>query len=36
MRHMLGAFTPAERPLLAELLERFVASIDDFVSTHTE
>ena len=36
MRHMLSAFTAAERSLLTELLERFVASIDDFVSTRTE
>ena len=36
MRHMLGAFTPDERPVLADLLERFVASIDDFVSARTD
>jgi len=35
MRHVLGAFTPDERPILAELLERFVASIDDFVAART-
>jgi DNA-binding MarR family transcriptional regulator len=31
MKHLLGAFEPHERPLLAELLERFVASVDDYV-----
>ena len=31
MRHLLNAFTPHERPVLADLLDRFVASIDDFV-----
>jgi DNA-binding MarR family transcriptional regulator len=36
MRHMLGAFTPDERPVLADLLERFVASIDDFVTARTD
>jgi DNA-binding MarR family transcriptional regulator len=35
MRHMLGAFSADERPVLAELLERFVASIDDFVAART-
>jgi DNA-binding MarR family transcriptional regulator len=35
MRHILGEYTPAERPILADMLERFVASIDDFVETHT-
>ena len=29
---MLGAFAPDERPRLADLLDRFVASIDDFVA----
>jgi DNA-binding MarR family transcriptional regulator len=32
MRHILGAFTVDERPVLADVLERFVASIDDFAS----
>jgi DNA-binding MarR family transcriptional regulator len=32
MRHLLNAFTPPERPVLADLLDRFVASIDDFVN----
>jgi DNA-binding MarR family transcriptional regulator len=31
MAHMLGAFTPAERPVVADVLERFVAAIDEFV-----
>ncbi len=30
MKHLLEAFTPAERPLVADLLERFVASVDHF------
>lgn len=29
--HLLGAYTPDERVQLADLLERFVASVDDFV-----
>lgn len=32
MAHMLGAFTPAERPLLADMLERFVSAVDEFVA----
>ena len=28
---MLGAFTPDERPIVADVLERFVAAIDEFV-----
>jgi DNA-binding MarR family transcriptional regulator len=32
MAHMLGAFDESERPLLAEMLERFVAAVDDFVA----
>ena len=35
MRHILGAYTPEERPVMAEMLERFVASIDGFVATVT-
>ena len=31
MAHMLGAFTPEERPIVADVLERFVAAIDEFV-----
>ncbi len=31
MTHMLGAFTPAERPILADMLERFVSAVDQFV-----
>lgn len=33
MSHMLAAFTPDERPVLAEMLERFVGAVDDYVST---
>ncbi len=31
MEHMLGAFTPQERPALADMLERFVGAVDEFV-----
>ena len=31
MAHMLGAFTPEERPILADMLERFVSAVDEFV-----
>ena len=31
MAHMLGAFMPDERSVVAELLERFVAAVDEFV-----
>ncbi len=31
MTHMLGAFTPEERPILADMLERFVSAVDEFV-----
>jgi DNA-binding MarR family transcriptional regulator len=31
MTHMLGAFTPEERPVLADMLQRFVAAVDEFV-----
>ena len=31
MSHMLKAFGPAERPLLADMLERFVVAVDEFV-----
>jgi DNA-binding MarR family transcriptional regulator len=32
MTHMLGAFTPEERPILADMLERFVSAVDEFVA----
>jgi DNA-binding MarR family transcriptional regulator len=32
MTHMLKAFRPAERPVLADMLERFVFAVDDFVA----
>lgn len=31
MAHMLGAFTPEERPILADVLDRFVSAVDEFV-----
>lgn len=31
MAHMLGAFAPDERPLLAEMFDRFAAAVDGFV-----
>lgn len=31
MKHLLEAFAPHERPMLADLLERFVGSVDDFL-----
>jgi len=31
MNHMLDAFSPAERQVLAEMLERFIAAVDEFV-----
>ena len=31
MRHMLRAFAPAERPMLADMLERFILAVDEFV-----
>jgi DNA-binding MarR family transcriptional regulator len=31
MTHMLGAFTPEERPVLADMLDRFVSAVDEFV-----
>ena len=33
MSHMLAAFAPEERSVLADMLERFVAAVDDFVAT---
>ena len=35
MSHMLKAFTPAERPLLADMLERFIGAVDEFVDGMT-
>jgi len=32
MQHILNAFTAAERPVLAEFMERFVASVDSFIA----
>lgn len=32
MTYMLKAFDPAERRVLADMLERFVAAVDDFVA----
>lgn len=31
MAHMLGAFSTDERPLLAEMFDRFAAAVDEFV-----
>ena len=31
LTHLMSAFSPEERLQLADLLERFVASVDDFV-----
>jgi DNA-binding MarR family transcriptional regulator len=36
MTHMLRAFSRDERPVLAEMLERFIGAVDDFVSTRAE
>ena len=36
MSHMLGAFTPDERPVLADMLERFVSAVDEFVERLAE
>jgi DNA-binding MarR family transcriptional regulator len=33
MTHMLAAFAPSERPVLAEMLERFVHAVDQFAGT---
>jgi len=32
MSHLLGSFEPSERAVLADLFERFVGSLDEFVS----
>jgi DNA-binding MarR family transcriptional regulator len=32
MAHLLGEYTPNERVQLADMLERFIASVDEFVS----
>lgn len=31
MAHMLGAFDPHDRPVLAEMFDRFAAAVDEFV-----
>lgn len=36
MRHLLESFTPEERPMLAEFLERFIASVDGFMTGVTD
>ncbi|MGZ4680070.1 MAG: MarR family winged helix-turn-helix transcriptional regulator, partial [Ilumatobacteraceae bacterium] len=36
MAHMLGAFTVDERPVLADMLERFVSAVDEFVARLAE
>ncbi len=36
MAHMLGAFTADERPVLADMLDRFVSAVDEFVARLTE
>ncbi len=36
MTHMLGAFAPEERPILADMLERFVSAVDEFVGALAE
>ena len=36
MTHMLGAFTPEERPVLADMLERFVTAVDEFVENQAK
>ena len=36
MTHMLGAFAPEERPVLADMLERFVSAVDEFVGALAE
>jgi DNA-binding MarR family transcriptional regulator len=36
MAHMLAAFSAEERPVLADMLERFMAAVDDFVATVAE
>ena len=36
MTHMLAAFTPEERPLLADMLERFVSAVDEFVEQRAD
>ncbi|MDO8364584.1 MAG: MarR family transcriptional regulator [Actinomycetota bacterium] len=34
MTHILGAYSRAELPVLADMLERFVAAVDDFMAVH--
>ncbi len=36
MAHMLGAFAPEERPILADMLERFVSAVDEFVDQRAD
>ena len=36
MAHMLGAYTADERPALADMLERFVSAVDEFVDRLAE
>jgi DNA-binding MarR family transcriptional regulator len=36
MAHMLGAFNADERPVLADMLERFVSAVDEFVDRLAE
>ncbi|MEP7047755.1 MAG: MarR family transcriptional regulator [Ilumatobacteraceae bacterium] len=36
MAHMLSAFSPEERPVLADMLERFVGAVDQFVQELVE
>lgn len=33
LAHLLAAFEPAERPVLADMLDRFVAAVDDFIAS---
>jgi len=32
MAHLMGAYTPAERVQLADMLERFIGAIDAFIA----
>jgi hypothetical protein len=32
MAHMLSAYSPSERVALADMLERFVTAVDDFMA----
>jgi hypothetical protein len=33
MTHILGVYRPNELPVLADMLERFVVAVDEFVAT---